>query len=121
MGTGWMGLPCHIDWDMGGLASALAAAEFGFGMMLLASGLMFQARKLDQNIEYDLNTAVGRTARAYLTVPGKARPRARRGRRVRRRTILEAISTGAKIDQFSSVTVVEIRDDNTLVVEALGD
>ena len=122
MGAGWMGLTCRIDWDMGGLASALAAAGFGFGMMLLASGLMYQARKLDQSIEYDLNTAVGRTARVYLTVPGKGQGRGQVEVDVSgRRKVLEAVSTGAKLDQFSSVKVVEIRDDNTLVVEALGD
>jgi len=35
-----------------------------------------------------------------------------------RRKTLEAISTGEKLDQFSSVTVVEVRDDQTLVVES---
>ena len=116
MGAGWMGLTCRIDWDMGGLASALAAAGFGFGMMLLASGLMYQARKLDQSIEYDLNTAVGRTARVYLTVPEKGQGRGQVEVDVSgRRKVLEAVSTGAKLDQFSSVKVVEIRDDNALV------
>jgi len=52
MGSGWMGLTCRIDWQMGGLASAAAAAAFGFGMMMLASGLMLTARKLNRTVEY---------------------------------------------------------------------
>jgi hypothetical protein len=31
--------------------------------------------------------------------------------------VLEAISNGEKIGEFSSVKVIEIRDDQTLVVE----
>ena len=119
MGSGWMGLTCRVDWDMGGLASAAAAAAFGFGMMMLASGLMFTARKLNRTIEYDLGTAVGRTARVYMTIPKQGAGRGQVEVDVSgRRKVLEAISTGEKLDQFSSVHVVEVRDDQTLVVES---
>ena len=104
---------------MGGLAFAAAAAAFGFGMMMLASGLMFTARKLDRTIEYDLKTAVGKTARVYMTIPKQGAGRGQVEVDVSgRRKTLEAISTGEKLDQFSSVTVVEVRDDQTLVVES---
>ena len=123
MGSGWMGLICRVDWDMGGLASAAAAAAFGFGfgfgMMMLASGLMFTARKLNRTIEYDLNTAVGRTARVYMTIPKQGGGRGQVEVDVSgRRKVLEAISTREKLDQFSSVRVVKVRDDQTLVVES---
>ncbi len=119
MGSGWMGLTCRVDWDMNGLASAAAAAAFGFGMMMLASGLMFTARKLNRTIDYDLNTAVGRTARVYMTIPKQGAGRGQVEVDVSgRRKVLEAISNGEKLDQFSSVRVVEVRDDQTLVVES---
>ena len=119
MGAGWMGLTCRVDWDMGGLASAAAAAAFGFGMMMLASGLMFTARKLNRTIEYDLNTTVGRTARVYMTIPKQGGGRGQVEVDVSgRRKVLEAISTGEKLEQFTSVRVSEVRDDQTLVVES---
>ena len=71
MGAGWMGLACRLDWNLGRLASSLIAAGFGFTMMLGASALSYWARRLDQTIEYDLRTAVGRTGRVYLTIPEK--------------------------------------------------
>jgi len=127
MGSGWMGQTCRVDWEVGGLASAAAATAFAFSfafsfafdMMMLASGLMFTARKLDRTIEYDLKTAVGRTAGVYMTIPKQGAGRGQVEVDVSgRRKTLEAISTGEKLDQFSSVTVVEVRDDQTLVVES---
>lgn len=118
MGAGWMGLTCRVDWHMGGLASAASAAGFGFGMMLLASGLMLATRKLNRTIEYDLATAIGRTARVYMTIPKHGSGRGQVEVDVSgRRKVLEAVSNGDKINEFSSVRVLEIRDDQTLVVE----
>ena len=96
MGAGWMGLTCRVDWDMGGLASAAAAAGFGFAMMMLASGLMYYARRLNRTISYDLDTAVGKTARVYMTVPKKGDGRGQVEVDVSgRRKVLDAVSTAA--------------------------
>ena len=120
MGAGWMGLTCRVDWDMGSLASAAASAAFGFGMMLLASGLMLATRKLNRTIEYDLSTAVGKTGRVYMTIPKHGDGRGQVEVDVSgRRKVLEAVTQGARINEFASVRVVEIRDDQTLVVEPL--
>lgn len=119
MGAGWMGLTCRVDWQMGSLASAAAAAGFGFGMMALASGLMFTARRLNQTVDYDLATAVGRTARVYMTVPEKGGGTGRVEVDVSgRRKVLEAISAGDRLEAFSSVRVLSVRDDGILVVES---
>jgi hypothetical protein len=121
MGAGWMGLTCRVDWEMGSLASAAAAAGFGFGMMMLASGLMMLARRLNQTIEYDLETAVGKTARVYMTIPGKGGGRGQVEVDVSgRRKVLDAVSEGDKVAEFSSVKVLSVRDDGTLVVEPLS-
>lgn len=118
MGAGWMGLTCRIDWGMSSFASAVAATGFGTAMMGLASGLMFATRKLNQTVEYDLATAVGRTARVYLSVPARGAGRGQIEVDVSgRRKIVEAISNGGKIPQFTSVRVVEVRDDGAMVVE----
>lgn len=120
MGAGWMGLTCRIDWGMSSLGAAMSAAGFGFAMMILASGLMMYARRLDQSIEYDLNSAIGKTARVYLTIP---QPGAGRGQvEVNvsgRRKVLDAVSAEGKLSQFTSVRVDAVRDDGTLVVSAL--
>lgn len=119
MGAGWMGITCRIDWQMGSLASAAAAASFGFGLMILASGLMYFARKLDKTIEYDVNTAIGKSARVYMTIPKDGRGQVEVDISGRRK-IMDAIGQGDTIREFSSVKVVAIRDDQVLVVEPLS-
>lgn len=119
MGAGWMGLTCRIDWQLSSLAAAASAAGFGFAMMMLASGLMMYARRLNQTINYDLNTAIGKTARVYMTVPSKGQGRGQVEVDVSgRRKILEAISADQKYAQFASVRISAVRDDGTLVVAA---
>ena len=77
MGAGWMGLACRLDFEMGSLGSAMSATGFGLGMMLLASGLTYATRRLNKRIDYDMQTAIGRTGRAYVTIPEKGQgPRA---------------------------------------------
>lgn len=120
MGAGWMGLTCRIDWQMSSFGAAAASAGFGFAMMALASGLMMYARRLDQSIEYDLQTAVGKTARVYMTVPKHGDGRGRVEVDVSgRRKVLDAVSSAGKLTEFTSVRVESVRDDGTLVVTAL--
>ena len=121
MGAGWMGLTCRVDWDMGSLASAASSAGFGFGMMMLASGLMMLARRLNQTIEYDLETAVGKIARVYIAIPPKGDGRGQVEVDVSgRRKVLEAVSEGDKLAEFSSVKILSVRDDGILVVEPVS-
>lgn len=121
MGAGWMGLTYRVDWGMGSLGSAASSAGFGFGMMMLASGLMLLTRRPNQAIEYDLETAVGKTARVYMTIPPKGDSRGQVEVDVSgRRKVLEAVSKGDKLAEFSSVKILSVRDDSTLVVEPVS-
>ena len=116
MGAGWMGLAARLDWGLGRLASSFVSAGFGFTMMLAAAGLSHLARRLDRTVEYDLRTAVGRTARVYLTVPAAGQGSGQVEVSVSgRRKILRAISNGPQLEAFSSVTIVGTRDDETLI------
>jgi hypothetical protein len=116
MGAGWMGLACRLDWDLGRLASSLIAAGFGFTMMLAASGLSHLAKRLNLTIEYDLRTAVGRTARVYLTIPEKGQGHGQVEVSVSgRKKIVPAISDGPRFEAFSDVRIIDVRDDETLV------
>ncbi|NNL66916.1 MAG: hypothetical protein HKP30_11775, partial [Myxococcales bacterium] len=71
MGAGWMGLACRLEWGVGRFGSAMAALGFGGAMMLFASLLMYGTRRLNQEITYDVGTAVGTTARVYARIPAK--------------------------------------------------
>ena len=118
MGTGWMGLAARIDWDLGRAVSALLAVGFGTTMMLLASGLMYMTRKLNRDVQYDVRTAVGKTARVYLTLPPRGGGEGQVEVSVSgRKKVLPAVSNDAQIEAFTAVTVVDVRDDDTLVVE----
>ncbi len=118
MGTGWMGLAARIDWGLGRPVSAVLAVGFGVAMMGLASGLMFMTRKLNREVHYDLGTAVGKTGRVYLTLPADGEGEGQVEVSVSgRKKVLRAVSNGAEIPAFAAVTIVSVRDDDTLVVE----
>ncbi|UCE01402.1 MAG: hypothetical protein JSW67_08870 [Candidatus Latescibacterota bacterium] len=118
MGAGWMGVACRVDWQLSGLPSAAIASGFGFGMMLLASGLMYLTRRLNRTVRYDPSTAVGRTGRVYMAIPEKGMGRGQVEVSVSgRRKIMAAVSNGASIDAFTDVMVIDAQDDETLVVE----
>ncbi|ANM31436.1 hypothetical protein ABI59_20450 [Acidobacteria bacterium Mor1] len=120
MGTGWMGLACRLDWDLGRAPSAAISLGTGVLMMSFASGLMYLTRRLNLRVDYDLQTAVGRTARVYLTIPQQGKGDGQVEVSVSgRKKVLPASSTGPKIPAFDAVKVVEVRDDGVLLVEPL--
>ena len=119
MGAGWMGLTCRVDWGLNSVVSAAAATGFGFALMVMASGMMAFARKLSRTVQYDPATAVGRTATVYMTIPAKGDGRGKIQVNVSGRLMtMDAISTSDRLAEFSSVTVVAVRDDGTFIVEA---
>ena len=116
MGAGWMGLACRLDWGLGRFASSVIAAAFGFAMMLAASGMSYYARRLNQTIEYDVRTAIGRVARVYLTIPEKGQGHGQVEVSVSgRKKVLRAVSAGPRLEAFTDVKIVDARDDETLV------
>jgi hypothetical protein len=117
MGTGWMGLAARIDWGLSRPVSVVIAVSFGVVMMFLASGLMFWTRRLNRVVTYDVKTAVGRTARVYMSIPAKGEGQGKVQVSVSGRLMtVNAISTGLALAAFSDVRVVDTRDDETVVV-----
>jgi hypothetical protein len=120
MGSGWMGLACRVDWGLGRVPSLLIAVGFGTAMMFLASGLMILTRKLNRSVQYDVRTAIGRTGRAYMTIPAKGQGQGKVEVSVSGRLkVLAAISNGEEIGAFTDVKVIDARDDDTIVVEKM--
>lgn len=118
MGAGWMGLTCRVDWGLSSMASAMSAAGFGIVLMAMASGLMALARSLNQVVEYDVNTAIGKTASVYMTIPERGQGRGQIKVTVSGRLkMMDAISSGPRIPEFQSVKVLSVGDDGTFVVE----
>jgi hypothetical protein len=120
MGTGWMGLACRIDWGLSRPLSVVIAVSFGVVMMFLASGLMFFTRRLNRTVTYDVETAVGKTAHVYMTIPAKGAGQGKVQVSVSGRLMtVNAISAGPELTAFADVRVVGTRDDETLVVEPI--
>lgn len=118
MGSGWMGLIARVDWGLEPVPASLAAVGFGFLCMLLSASLMFGARRLTQDVTYDVKTAVGRTGQVYMTIPAKGSGTGQVRVSVSGRSmIVSANSTGPAIEAFSDVKVVDVRDDETLIVQ----
>ncbi len=120
MGAGWMGLAARLEWGLGRPAGFFLAMGFGTVMMLTASGLMFLLRRMTEDGQYELSSAVGKTGRAYLRIPEKGKGAGQVEVAVSgRRKVLSAVSRSGAIESFAAVRVVEVRDDGTLVVEPL--
>ena len=120
MGAGWMGLTCRIDWEFSSMVSAVAATGFGFILMMMASGLMLVARKLNRSVSYDPQTAVGRTASVYMSIPKRGDGTGKIIVNVSgRQKTMDAISSGDPIKEFKSVKVVSVRDDGIFLVEPI--
>lgn len=120
MGTGWMGLACRVDWELNRPLSAVISITFGVVMMLMASGTMYVIRKLNREVNYDVGTAVGRTAKVYMRIPAKGKGQGKVQVSVSGRLkTIQAVSDGKEIAPFTDVKVVNVRDDETLIVEPL--
>ncbi len=118
MGAGWMGLACRLDWSMGSMAAALCSAGFGVVMMLSASGLAYLTRRLNRQVDYDIQTAVGRTAQVYLPIPEKGRGTGQVRVSISGRSkIVTARSSGVAIAAFTDVRVLAVDDAEVLTVE----
>ena len=121
MGAGWMGLACRIDWQLDSLPAAFIAAGFGGLMMTVASALMYGTRRLNKDVTYDVQTAVGHIAQVYLKIPAKGSGQGQIEVTVSgRRKILRAASAGPEIPSFTEVRVVSVKDDESVVVEPTG-
>ncbi|MEM9882634.1 MAG: hypothetical protein AAF800_06935 [Planctomycetota bacterium] len=121
MGAGWMGLIARVDWEMSPTPAAFASGGFGFALMLLSASLMFGARKLTQDVTYDVRTAVGRTGQCYMSIPARGEGAGQVRVSVSGRSmIVPAVSEGPAVDAFADVTVVDARDDETLVVRPVA-
>lgn len=121
MGTGWMGLACRIDWGLSRPVSVVVAVGFGVLMMFFSAGLMYMTRKLNRDVTYDTKTAVGRTARVYMTIPAKGDGQGKVQVSVSGRLMtVPAVSNGPALEAFADVTVVGVRDDGTVIVDAIS-
>lgn len=117
MGAGWMGLACRLDWGVGQVGSALAATGFGAVAMGVSSGLMMFTRRLNAEATVDLRSAIGRTARVYLSVPAQGEGHGQVEVTVSgSRKIVRAASNGAALPSFADAVVVDVQDDDCLIV-----
>lgn len=118
MGAGWMGLACRVEWDMGAVASGLAAGGFGFSLMLFSSFGMYQMRKLNEAGKYDVRNCIGSIGRAYVRIPAKGDGTGQVQIDVDgRQKILTAVSSGEEIESFAAVKVLDVQEAETIIVE----
>lgn len=117
MGAGWIGLACQQEWGMESLPSLLAASGFGFLMMLLSSFLTFKIKSLNSETKVDIREAKDKTGRAYTSIPPKGEGIGQVEITVGgKQQILQAMSTGEKIESFTAVKVIEVDDSGNLHV-----
>ena len=107
MGTGWMGLACRREFELGSLVSALISAGFGMALMVGSSAAMYSMRRMNSEGHYDVKSCVGSIGRVYLKIPAKGEGRGQVEITVDgRRKVLPAISSAGELASFSAVRVV---------------
>ncbi len=121
MGAGWMGLVARVDWNLAATTSGVLSGGFGVALMLLASSLLFYAKKMTHEVKLDPSDAVGRVGTVYLQVPEKGAGTGQVRVTVQgQQKTMSAVSTGEAIASFQDVKVVEARGDGVLVIEPLA-
>ncbi len=119
MGVGWMGLVTRMTWGMGTILSGLLATGFGAALLVGTSGMMYGIRRMAHTPRYLARSALGRTAKVYLTIPPKARGQGQIEVTVSgRRRIMAAVTSGEEIPAFTAVRIVDVRKGDVFVVES---
>lgn len=122
MGAGWAGLAARLEWGLGTPAAAGVAGGFGFVLMVLSALMMFTALKLKHEVNYEMNDAADKIGTAYTTIPEKGAGIGQvRVSISGRQMTVDAVSSGGKIEAFTSIRVDEVRGDKVLVVSPTGD
>ena len=122
MGAGWAGLAARLEWGLDTPLSALIAGGFGVVLMVLSAAMMFAALKLKHEVHYEMDDAAGKIGTAYVTIPEKGSGTGQvRVTISGRQMTVDAVSSGEKIEAFSTVRVDQVRDDKVLVVSSTGD
>jgi len=116
-GFGWVGFAARTEWGFGGIASAASGFTFGFFMMLLAASMMFYIKKLNSSPSFDIRNTIDHTGTAYLKIPAAGEGLGEVQITVDgTQKVLPAKTNGPAIDSFTSVKVIEVEDDGTLIV-----
>ena len=121
MGTGWIGFVCTLQSDLGSFVIALVSMGFGFSMMLLSAGGMYYMKRFQQVGSYDVRSCIGKLGKVYLTVPESGQGEGQVQINVQgRQKVVAAVSRGERIESFTTVRVLDVQGDETLVVEVHG-
>lgn len=122
MGAGWAGLAARLEWGLETPAAAMIAGGFGVVLMLLSAVMMFAALKLKHEVKADMNDAAGKIGTVYMSIPEKGSGTGQvRVTISGRQMTVDAVSSGEKLEAFSTVRVDEVRGDKVLVVSPTGD
>jgi hypothetical protein len=122
MGAGWMGLIARFDWGLSRILTGFAAVIFGVVLMSFSVWLMVMVRRLERSNPYDVKTAVGHTGRVYMNIPEKGKGAGQVEVSVSgRKKVMSAVSADQAIESFTNVKVIDVRDDETLIVQVIHD
>ena len=118
MGAGWIGLAAKQEWSLNDMYSVIAAAVFGFLMMLFSSLITFQIKKFNHIPKIDIKEAIGKTGRAYTNIPAKGEGIGQVEITVRnKQQILRASSKDKAINSFEAIKVHDVDDSGNLIVK----
>ncbi len=118
MGFGWMGLACRLEWEMSGFASFAASMGFGTLAMGLSAFLQLQLKKLNTTSKQDVRTTLGQVGTVYLKIPAKGMGMGQIEITISgTKRILKATSNGGEIASFTTVEVIDVHNDNTVLVK----
>jgi hypothetical protein len=117
MGTGWTGLAALYEWELDSLATLGTAVGVGFIFLVMSAFLTFKIKSLNHVPKINLKDAQGKTGRTYTTIPAQGEGVGQVEVTVGgKQQILQAMSSGSKIESFTAVKIDQVDDSGNLIV-----
>ena len=118
---GWVGLTCHLQYNLGNAQSVIIAFMVGVIAMLITAYLFQLAGKLvDKGAVFKIQNAVGMNASVYQQIPADGRGKVNVTLSGGVLKELDAMAADKEeIASFQMVKVVEVIDNNTVSVRKI--
>ncbi len=114
--VGWYGT--EAGWGSG--LSALAAFAAGSSVMFLVAYMMLVFQRLQSQGNLEPKQALGKTARVYLRIPGALAGKGKITVMMQGRSVeFDAVTTGETLPSGSDCRIVEMKTEDTFLVEGL--
>jgi hypothetical protein len=119
MGAGWGGLTAFHQWGLGDLVGGGVALIIGLCLMSFTAFILFQINKLNNIVLKTIYTSLGSSGQCYMSIPANGDGEGKVQLVISgQQRVVAAITQGERIEAFTPVEVIGIKNKNTIIVRA---